>query len=116
MTGMRRFKVLLKLIIDKSAEVDVDVDIRVLGTTPMVDGYAVNNVVISAINTEMRNVTEELNIDFTDVFMLEYPCQDDIAKMPGNKNHYFHRKGNEYAGQVGKIVYFSLFLKKMCPS
>jgi hypothetical protein len=92
-------------------------DVRILGTAPMRDSWNMNNYAIASFNAAMRqiiDVIDELHIDFTDVFMLEYPCKDDIARVPQNSNHYFQRYGNKFAGNVGEYVYFAEFFGKIC--
>jgi hypothetical protein len=92
-----------------------EIDLRILGTTPMVDNWFTNNFVIRLFNKAMKHMVEQLEIDYIDVFAMEYPCKDNLAKFSNNQNHYFSRDGNEFKGSVGKAVYFGILFPSICP-
>ena len=98
------------------------VDLRVLGTPPMPDGWFWNNHAIAHFNAKQRGIVQELNIDFTDLFELQVPCYNDtvsqynkLTQTLHQGNHYLQRLkfSNTFVGEVGRYGFLGRFFKDL---
>ena len=113
--GLETFKTTLKYMKEIIAESSTKVDLRVVATAPMPSYWYWNNHAVGAFNAKMQLITENAGVFYSDAFSVELPCAEDIPNMTQNRNHYFTRYRNEFAGQVGGSYYFGLFLPQVCP-
>ena len=106
----------LEYILTVASKSTINVDLRILGFACVPDARLWNNYALGASNARLRHILNELKVSFTDVYGLELPCRNDVAKIRGNTNHYFQRtsNSNDLHGRVGERVYFGVFLSGVC--
>ena len=112
--GLKHFNQTLEFIKNRARNSSARVDLRVLASPPMPDGWYLNNFAISALNAKLQMICLEHDVNYLDAFSIEVPCANDVPKLLGTKNHYFHRFGNQFDGKVGKNLYFGEFFQQIC--
>ena len=112
--GLEHFNQTLAFIQNRLRNSSSKVDLRVLASPPMPDGWYFNNFGIGAFNAKLQMICLEHEVSYVDAFSIELPCANDVPKLAGNNNHYLHRYKKQFDGKVGKNLYFGGFFPQIC--